>query len=274
MRLATTAVLGATAVILGVAIHRVDEQPVSGKRAAELANVLVRYDLEAVEEIAIERGTAKTLLERRDGAWYFTEPEQDRVDATLALALLDRLNNLGVVDRLDGDGETPDLQPLGLAGENAIRITLSGHEDEGKGAAFEESLVLGVEAPRTGSLYARREGTSPGVFVVDGNPRPWLENPLAAMRDRRLLGAPVGGVVQLVIRQASGQIALQRRIVPPQQDWALVSPLTSWADREAMDRLLTAIGSLAIDEVVPDASVGDGIPDPLPPDSAVIQAQV
>src|SRR5690606_37477168 len=127
----------------------------------------------------------------------------------------------------------------------------------GGAAAVEESLVLGVEAPRTGSIYARREGGDPGVFVVDGNLRPWLENPLAALRDRKLLAAPAGAVVQLVVRQASGEIALQRRITPPQQDWALAAPIVSWADREAMDRLLAALASLQIEEVAKDASVSE-----------------
>ncbi len=162
---------------------------------------------------------------------------------------------------------------MGLEGDRAIRVTLSGAGGEGLGPVA-ETIVLGVEAPRSGSIYAKREGGDPGVFVVDGNVRPWLENPLAALRDRKLLAAPVGAVVQLVIRQASGEIALQRRITQPKQEWALAAPLVSWADREAMDELLTALGGLRIEEVVKDAPGSGEIPDPLPAGTAVLQVQV
>lgn len=273
MRIATTAVLGVTALALGAAIHRVDHAPVSGSRAAELARVLLRFEPEAVEQITVERGVDKTVLTKRQGAWFFSEPEEDRVDATVALALLDRLNHLGIVEDLEREGSVPDPTPLGLQGDQAIRVILSGKGGEGL-APVDEKFILGIEAPRSGSVYAKRESGEPGVFVIDGNVRPWLENPLMAMRDRKLLAAPVGSVVQLVIRQASGEIALQRRITPPKQDWALAAPLVSWADREAMDQLLTAIGSLQIEEVVKEATASEAIPNPLPEGAAVLQIQI
>lgn len=270
MRFATTAILAATSLGLGVAIHRVDHRPVSGKRAAALAQVLIRYEPASVEKITVERGVAKTVLEKRQGDWFFSEPETDRVDPSLALALIDRLNHLGIVEDLEREGASPDPIPLGIAGDRAIRVTLEGPARD-KIPALKESLVLGIEAPRSGSIYARREGDDAGVFVVDGNPRPWLENPLEAMRDRRLLGVPVGAVVQLVVRQASGEVSLQRRITPPAQDWALAAPLVAWADREAMDRLLTSIASLRLEEVVEDADLSEAIPNPLPENAAVLQ---
>jgi len=273
MRIVTTTLLGATALLLGTAIHRVDHAPVSGSRAADLAKVLLRFEPTAIRQITVERGAEKSVLVNRQGTWYFSEPEEDRVDATLALALLDRLNHLGIVEDMGKEGTLPEPTPLGLAGEQAIRVTLSG-EGNNETAAVNETIVLGTEAPRSGSIYVKREGRDPGIFVVDGNVRPWLENPLGALRDRKLLAAPVGAVVQLVIRQASGEIALQRRIAPPKQDWALMVPLVSWADREAMDALLTALGGLRIEEVVKESPSDEPIPDPLPGDAAVLQVQV
>jgi hypothetical protein len=101
-----------------------------------------------------------------------------------------------------------------------------------------------------------------------------LENPLETLRDLRVLGVPVEAVVQLVIRQASGQMSLQRRVTPPLQDWALVEPLRTWANREALDQLLTDIGALRIEEVAADVVAGEPLPDPLPEKSAVLQFQV
>lgn len=278
MRLVTTAALGAAVVALSAAIHRVDHQPLAGRRAAALAKVLLRFDPETADRLVVERGDAKTVMERRGEDWFFAEPEQDRVDAVAAAAVLDRLNHLGVVDDLGSSGVAPDPAVLGLAGERAIRITVSGKGSGGAGG-FSETAVLGIEAPRTGSIYARRDDGRAGkeaegvAFVVDGNPRPWLEDPLEAMRDRRALGAPVGALTELAIRTASGDLALRRRIEPPAQDWALVSPLASWADREAMDRLLAALASLRIDEVSGPAE-GISVPDEIPEGAALVQAKV
>lgn len=271
MRLLTTAILAFAALVLAVMIHRVNEQPVSGKRAAELANVLVRYDPEAIEKIEIERNGQKCVLEKHEDSWFFSEPEKDRVDMTAVTAVLDRLNHLGIVETVEdarGEGET---ESFGWEGEEAIHIRLMG--DSSAKEVVDGSIVLGAEAPRTGSIYARREGRNPGRFLVDGNPRPWLETPLATLRDRHLLPVPAASVVQIVIRRDSGEISLQRKVVPPLQDWAIASPIVSWADHDAMDRLLSTLANLQIQEVAKVDSGAADIPNPIPPDAAVVQVR-
>lgn len=274
MRISTTALLGLTVIVLAIVTTVLERQPETGRKAAALANVLIRLDPESVERIEVEKGTTKTVLIRREGFWFFSEPEEDRVDAGLVLGILDKINHLNVVDTMIPDDGELSPEKVGVTGEESIKVTLSGSgKGEGK-VNFSETVVFGLEAPRAESVYARREGGKSDIFVVDGNPRPWLESPLEALRDRRILGAPVETVVQLVIRQAKGEMALQRRITPPEQDWALVQPLNTWANREALDRLLTAIGGLRIEEVVIDAKANEAIPNPLPEKSAVLQLQV
>ena len=273
MRIITTAILAGTVIALAVATYFVDREPSAGERAAARANVLVRLDIDGLDRIAIEKGGMKTLLVKREGFWFFSEPQEDRVDATVILTLLDKLNHLGVVDTISGGESGMSPEQIGLSGDTAIRVTLSGKAGE-EGEEIEEVIVLGAEAPRTDSIYASREGGGGGTFVINTNPRAWLENPLETLRDLRVLGVPVEAVVQLVIRQASGQMSLQRRVTPPLQDWALVEPLRTWANREALDQLLTDIGALRIEEVAADVVAGEPLPDPLPEKSAVLQFQV
>ncbi len=273
MRITTTAILAGTVIALAIVTHFVDREPASGERAAARANVLLRLDPAGLDRVVIEKGTAKTVLAKRGDFWFFTEPQEDRVDATVILSLLDKLNNLSVVDTITGEENGMSDEQIGLSGAPAIRVTLSGKGGEGEGEV-EEVIVLGSESPRTDSIYARREGSAGGTFVVGGNPRAWLESPLESLRDRRVLGVPVEAVVQLVIRQSTGQMALQRRVTPPLQDWALIEPLRTWANREALDELLTDIGGMRIEEVVPGAVAGEAVPNPLPEKSAVFQFQV
>jgi len=273
MRITTTAILAGTVIALAIVTHFVDREPSAGERAAARANVLLRLDANGLDRIVVEKGGAKTVLVKREGFWFFSEPQTDRVDATVILTLLDKLNHLGVVDTITGGESGMSPGQIGLEGDTAIRVTLSGKAGE-KGDEIEEIIVLGSEAPRTDSIYASREGSGGGTFVIASNPRAWLENPLETLRDRRVLGVPVGSVVQLVIRQSTGQMSLQRRVTPPLQDWALVEPLRTWANREALDQLLTDIGAMRIEEVVADGVAGEPVPSPLPEKSALLQFQV
>ena len=86
MRITTTAILGVTMIALAIMIYFVDRKPETGKRAAAMANVLVRFDAAAVERIVIEKGVTKTVLTSQNGFWFFTEPEVDRVDAAIHMS--------------------------------------------------------------------------------------------------------------------------------------------------------------------------------------------
>jgi len=271
MRPLTTGILGALVVAFAVAIHWIDRPPDSGAGAAQRANVLVRVPVETVSRVEIEQGPSKVVIERRGEAWFFASPEEDRVDARLVAALLDELNHLGIVDSLrPGEGELSPVR-LGLQGDEAIQVLLAGEDERGRG--LEERLVIGLAAPRSGAIYARRGGEET-AYVVDGNPRRFLETPLLALRESRLLSAPVEGIVQLGLRRSGFEAALHRRVTPPRQDWALSKPLDAWADPETMDRLLAELASLRIEEVMTGEEAGLRLPDPIPDQAVVFQVQV
>ena len=270
MRVITTAILGVLVIVLGVVIRTVDHVPVSGADAASTANVLVRFPIEAVEKVSIERGPARVEVLRRGEQWFFSEPETDRVDAAAMAKLLDELNYLTRIDEIDSD-ENLSATQLGLEGDEAIRVVISGKNEAGD--KINESLILGTEAPRANSIYVKRHG-SDEVYVVDGNPRPWISAPLQTLRDPRILSVPVEAVVQLAIRRPDQSFALQRRITPPQQDWILTSPLQAWAGLEEMDQLMADLAALKIAEVRQDQDLSEKIPEPLPEKSVVIQMQV
>ena len=270
MKISTTAILALVVIVLGFAIRLVDREPVVGEGAAERARVLVRFSIDGVDRVSIERGPSRTEIVSRGGQWFFAEPEQDRVNADAMEALLDDLNHLARLDRIEPGEEMKPVE-LGIEGDAAIRVEISGETEEGE--AFSETVVLGGPAPRSDSLYAKRAGEDV-VHVVDGNPRGQLENPLETLRDPRVLSAPVEAIVQLGMRRPSGEWTVQRRIVPPKQDWVIVSPLRAWAGVEEMDELLADLAALTIAEVQKDQKIDESIPEPLPEKSAVLQFRV
>ncbi len=270
MRVITTAILGVLVIVLAIVIRTVDYVPESGRNAASSANVLVRFPPEGVTTIVIERGPSQTKVIRRGEQWFFSEPEKDRVDAATMTKLLDELNYLTRVESIASQADL-SLTQMGLKGDEAIEVTISGEDKAGD--KFRETLLLGGEAPRANSIYAKT-GDSDAVFVVDGNPRNWIQSPLETLRDPRLLSVPVEAIVQLAIQRPEARFTLQRRITPPKQDWILSSPLQAWAGIEEMDELLAGIAGLKIAEVRQDETLSEKIPDPLPEKSAVLQLQV
>ena len=78
----------------------------------------------------------------------------------------------------------------------------------------------------------------------------------------------------MVIGQSTGQIALQRRITPPAQDWAIVKPIQVWADKEKLDQMLATLASFEIQEVASTDGGAIEIPNPIPENAAVFQFQV
>ncbi|MEN8714023.1 MAG: DUF4340 domain-containing protein, partial [Verrucomicrobiales bacterium] len=200
MRVSTTIALAVISIILGILISGLNRSPDFDDAAA--TNVLARFAPEEVDKIVIEKGPAKVTLLKK-GEWFFAEPEQDRADSQLIEKLLDELNHLSIIDEFGAGEQELTSTQLGVEGDQAIRIQLSGKPEDGD--EIGSSLVLGAEAPRQNAIYAKR---SDGIYVVDGNPRQWVEEPLAMLRDRRLISAPVEAIVQLGITRSTGKLAL------------------------------------------------------------------
>ena len=77
MRIVTSAVLGATAIVLGVVIATMDRNSESGAGGAEEAQVLTRFDSELVDRITLKNVDKQVIIERKGNYWFFTEPEMD-----------------------------------------------------------------------------------------------------------------------------------------------------------------------------------------------------
>lgn len=271
MRISTTLILALAVLILGWITRVVDHKPTTGASAASVAQVLWRFEAADADRLVIEHGVHKTVVEKKGGSWYITEPEADRADSRVIASLLDQLNHLAIVDVLDPEETGQSKQDLGLSGEALIKVTLRTAPKDQK--ASEITLSLGKESPRSNAIYATRSGET-AHYVVDGNPRALLTNPEASLLDRHILSAPVDRIVQLAIRKGDQQIALQRRIIEPVQSWSIYQPISTWADPKKLDDLLAAFAGLKVEEVIRDQTKTEAIPEKLPDGAAVIQVMV
>ena len=152
MRIVTSAVLGATAIMLGVVIATMDRNSKSGAGGAEEARILTRFDNELVDRITLKNVDKQVIIERKGNYWFFTEPEMDRADAGAINALLDQLNHLDTVDTMGDEGETLSPNDMGIEGDQAIDVVVEGPVEEDSKKRFKNSVTLGVEAPREASI--------------------------------------------------------------------------------------------------------------------------
>ncbi len=282
MRPITTLALFITSVALGVVIWWSGRESTGGDVSADgydSGQALLRLTPETIGRLVIKRPSGDVVLGRKDGYWFIESPIADRADPENLDTLLDLLSHLTVLDRipLDEVGSSDELEPdaLGLTGEQVIRVEMTSIPPAGQEMADDPDhvVLLGNPTPLTNSIYARVPDSRerPDVYVVDGNPRKYLDDPVAALRDRHLFLAPPEQIVQVTVKTPRGDIEIKRRITPPENDWTLTRPIETRADRERVDQLLASLTALRVESIVTSGELPGPPPNPVPDGSVVLE---
>jgi hypothetical protein len=278
MRPLTTGILFAVSVILGIAIWWTDREPAEGDAGADATagagKVLARVETDLLSRVVVKGPAGEAVLEKRDGYWHFTQPVEDRADPEAMGALLDLLSHLTVLDRIPidevGSSEELGAEALGLTGGQVVRVEMT-EAPEG-GEARTHAILLGKPTPLANSIYARIPDSEdrPDVYVVNGTPGKYLEDPVAALRDRHLFLAPADQIVQINVRTPKGEIEMKRKIVPPVADWTLTKPLQTLADAAGIESLIAGLAGLRVESVLSTGGKPEPVPNPVPDGSVAI----
>ena len=135
-------------------------------------------------------------------------------------------------------------------------------------------LIFGGTAPMTNTIYARLEGRgkeSNSVFIVDGNPKKYFENPTSALRDQNLLFAPVNRIAGLTVRTARNTIKMERKLTSPATGWSMTNPLPARANSELIETILAQLSSLRVEGLLDTKSDSGSNPNPVPEDGVVFE---
>jgi hypothetical protein len=275
MKPLTTLVLFLISVALGFAIWWTGRRPVSASaEPGGSGKALVRFVAEDLGKIVVKRPAGEVVLENRDGFWHFNQPIADRADPDSMKAFLDQLSHLTVLDRVPMDevGSRDELSPeaLGLDAAGVVRVEL--HPKESKGSP-PVSILLGNAATLTNSTYARLpESTDrPDVYLVQGQPRTFLDDPVTALRDRHLFLAPADQIVQVTVRTAKEEVEMKRRMANPPTGWTQTKPMLTRADDERVEALLASLSALRAESVEPAKNPAFAAPKPVPDGAAVLE---
>ncbi len=282
MRPLTTLALFLTSLVLGVVIWWSDREathPDSASENLDGGKALLRLTPEKIGRMVIKRPGGETVLAQRDGFWFLESPVADRADPETMGALLDLLSHLTVLDQIPMDevGSRPELAPeaLGLTGDQVIRVELEPAPDgDGKKPDGDTQVVLiGNPAPLTNSLYTRIPDSEEhqDIYVVDGNPRKYLDDPVRTLRDRHLFLAPPEEIEEITVKTPRGDIVMTREVGPDTTDWRLLQPLEARADLERVDGLLAALAAMRVEKVVESGDLPGPPPNPVPDGAIVLQ---
>ena len=272
MRKLTTIILGASCLILAIVIGAVEHSPQGGGRGV---SQLVRFDEKEVQTMKLRRGGQEVVMKKIQGHWFFTSPEQDKINRGVMAELLDQLNHLTILDRLESKELVDDkaLPNLGLTGEEALEVEIQ--SIDGKDVKS-QVIVIGRPSPRVNSVYAfsdkeKRKGT---VTIVNGDPHPLLDSPFDSLRERQLVTIPSGAMVQIGVKIGKNEVVIQRNLTGQGTPWQLVKPVAARADQSKIDDLMEAILKLQINEVISPDSDPMIIPNPVPEGAALVRFRI
>lgn len=240
-----TVLLVALAVGAGVFVFVIEPGMTSSRDRDLSRDRVLGVDATMVTEIEIVTGDDVVQLERKPNGWWVGPRPRDRASDAAVLAILGRLTNLEVLDRIGADefeSGAAKLDDYGLeTSKSEIRLsTLDGQE---------VTLLLGREAVGSGRVYVRR-GDSKEVFVVSDELVELAFQRAKKFRDPVLTALGVGQIDRFTLRTAAGELEVARSLA----GWEIVRPLRARASGEAVEKFLQPILQAQIEDFVADES--------------------
>lgn len=200
------------------------------------------FDRNQIDGLTITDHDRKIELVRgADNRWQLKSPVADRADQNLIDQVMTNLEILRKEDVLTGkDVGKGKLAEYGLqAPRERLLITAhGGHQTE---ALFGNDTVI------SGNNYLQLTGL-PDVFVVGDELKKLLGKDVNAWRDHRVTDLAATDVNRLVLKDAAGEIELQK----DGEHWKLVKPLAYRADDAKVNDTISQITNLTVSSFVTD----------------------
>jgi len=256
MRISTTILLliAGMALIAGIILT---ERYVPSTREAEQSRSFPLTELgEEVDGLEFDVEGVKTVMSRRSGVWFITEPLQDRADPDQVDAVLKGLRETAwievIKDEEMGDDEwkkTGLLRPT-----TRIKLTSLGRTVSeawiGAPAAMEGTTYVTTETENGGKVHRlARCAVTP---LIRSLPNVW--------RDSKLLRFKPERVLRISLSSAGSLIEMARR--PPDGRWALTKPFQTGGRDDAIENFLSTLLNLSV-ESVSDTELVSPVPDDL-----------
>jgi len=188
-----------------------------------------------IQAIDLKKKDGSTLsLQRQNGKWAITSPEQVATDQDAATSVASALNSI-TADSIVEDKAT-DLAKFGLKDPS---LTVKVHEKNGK----TDDIAFGDDVP-TGSLVYASLNASPKVYSVFSSTKTSFDKSLNDLRDKRLLTFDSNKVTSIDLASGKSQIEFGKN---NQSDWQIVKPQPYRADNFQVEELLRKLTDAKMD---------------------------
>ena len=188
-----------------------------------------------IQEIDLKKKDGSALtLQRQNGKWAITSPEQVATDQDAANSVASALNSI-TADSVVED-KTTDPTKFGLQNPSLV-VTV--HEKNGK----TESINFGDDVP-TGSLVYASANSSPKVYSVYSSTKSSFDKSLNDLRDKRLLTFDSNNLTGIELVSSKSDVGFGKN---NQNEWQIVKPQPYRADNFQVEELLRKLTDAKMD---------------------------
>ena len=182
------------------------------------------------------------LTKEENRRWRMKTPLVDRADQTLIDQVMTELDTTSADEtfKVKADDKSK-LQEYGLQAPHVrLLVTLK----DGKKPV---ELTFGNDTAIEGKVYARIEGTNQ-VMITSGELKKLLQKDTNSWRDHRVLDLAATDVTRFTLKNASGEIELQR----DGTHWKIAKPLAARGDDAKINDFLSQATNLTVIKFVAD----------------------
>ena len=175
---------------------------------------------------------ADLVLQKQDGRWQITAPQQLRADDSAVSGMILSLSSLSS-DRLVED-KADNIGQFGLSSP-ALEVDVSAKNDTHK-------LLIGDDAPTGNGSYAKLEN-DPRVFTIASYTKSNIDKGVNDLRDKRLLTAEPDKVSRVDLNANGQQLEFGRN----KDQWQILKPKPLRTDSFAVDELVRKLTDAKMD---------------------------
>ena len=175
---------------------------------------------------------ADLVLQKQDGKWQITSPQQLRADDSAVSGMISSLSSLSS-DRLVED-KADNVAQFGLSSP-ALEVDVSGKNDTHK-------LLIGDDTPTGGGSYAKLE-SDPRIFTIASYTKSNIDKSVNDLRDKRLVTAEPDKVSRIDLNANGQQLEFGRN----KDQWQILKPKPLRADSFAVDELVRKLTDAKMD---------------------------
>ena len=179
-----------------------------------------------------KKAGADLVLQKQDGKWEITSPQQLRADDSAVSGMVSSLSSLSS-DRLVED-KADNVGQFGLTSP-ALEVDVGAKNDTRK-------LLIGDDTPTGSGSYAKLEN-DPRVFTIASYTKSNIDKSVNDLRDKRLLTAEPDKVSRVDLNANNQHLEFGRN----KDQWQILKPKPLRADSFAVDELVRKLTDAKMD---------------------------